>query len=328
MRHGGDLAAAEEKFGRPADGWLDLSTGINPHAYPLPPLPFDCLARLPERAQLDALLNAARAAYGWGETVPVVAGPGSQAMIQLLPYLRVRGSVMVIGPTYSEHAYLWARAGHQVREGRSLAQAEDADVVVIVNPNNPSGRVAAPGALMRLAAVLARREGLLVVDEAFADVTPEMALGARVGPPGLIVLRSFGKFFGLAGVRLGFAAGDAEMVSELAGELGPWPVSGPALAAGLAALPDEAWIATMRLRLSVDSMRLDRVLSNAGLTVTGGSDLFRTVRHARAGEIHESLARSGIWCRSFDERPEQLRFGVPGDDAGFDRLAAALKAAL
>lgn len=328
MRHGGDLAAAEAAFGRPPQGWLDLSTGINPHSYPLPPFAPSALTRLPESSEVEELLAIARSAYGWPAETAAVAGPGAQAMIQLLPYLRVRGSVAVLGRTYSEHAYLWARAGHKVREARSLAQAEEADAAIVVNPNNLNGRSSGPDALMKLATNLGKRGGLLVVDETFADVTPETALAERVGPDGLVVLRSFGKFFGLPGLRLGFAAGDRELMQELAGELGPWPVSGPALAAGKLALADEAWIATMRLRLTVDGMRLDRALSTAGFAVVGGCDLFRTVRHDRAPEIHDSLARQGIWCRSFEERPSQLRFGLPGDDAGFERLESALKTAL
>jgi cobalamin biosynthetic protein CobC len=327
MRHGGDLAAAEAAFGRPRGGWLDLSTGINPHAYPLPPFPQDSLTRLPEREHIEDLLKVARTAYGWRPGTPVVAGPGSQAFIQLLPYLRVRGSVAVVGKTYAEHAYVWARAGHRVRFG-TLEQAQDADVVIVVNPDNPTGRVTSPEVLQTLAATLAERGGLLVVDEAFADVAPEAALRAALGSKGVVVLRSFGKFFGLAGLRLGFAAGDEEMISELAGELGPWPVSGPALAAGRVALADEVWIATMRLQLSVDVLRLDSALANAGFVRIRGCDLFRTARHERASEIHKSLARSGVWCRAFEGRGDLLRFGLPGDDEAFARLENALKSAL
>lgn len=328
MRHGGDLAAAEAAFGQPRHGWLDLSTGVNPHAYPLPPFPPEALTRLPDPADVAELCGIARAAYGWQPGTPVVAGPGAQAMIQLLPYLRVRGPVLIIGRTYAEHAYVWARAGHQVREAWSLSHADSAQVVVVVNPDNPTGRTTEPDILARLAEDLAKRDGLLVVDESFADVSPELAMGGRVIPRGMVVLRSFGKFYGLAGLRLGFAAGDEEMVTELAGELGPWPVSGPALAAGKLALADEAWAATTRLRLTVDAMRLDRILTSAGFNQVRGCDLFRTARHTRAADVHRRLARDGVWCRVFDDRPDQLRFGLPGDDEGFARLEAALKSAV
>ena len=328
MRHGGDLAAAEAVFGQPRKGWLDLSTGVNPQPYALPSFPVDALARLPEAADVDDLLTIARTAYDWPMETPVVAGPGAQSMIQLLPYLRVRGSVLVIGRTYAEHAYVWARAGHQVREAWSLAHADEADVVIVVNPDNPTGRTTDPDVLAKLAESLAARDGLLVVDESFADVSPETAIAERLPAKGMVVLRSFGKFYGLAGLRLGFAAGDAEMVSELAGELGPWPVSGPALFAGRTALSDVAWAATTRLQLTVDALRLDRVLTGAGFQNVRGCDLFRTVRHPRAGEIHRSLAREGVWCRNFEDRADQLRFGLPPDDDGFARLENALKTAL
>jgi cobalamin biosynthetic protein CobC len=324
MRHGGDLAAAEAAFGRPREGWLDLSTGVNPHAYPVPPFAPERLTRLPEKPEIDDLLAVARAAYGWNADIPVAAGPGAQSMIQLLPYLRVRGEVAVLGRTYGEHAYVWARAGHVVREARTLQKAEEAQVVVVVNPDNPTGRAVPPDELAALAETLAARDGLLVVDEAFADVTPEIALGHRVKSRGMVVLRSFGKFYGLAGLRLGFAAGDEEMVTELAAELGPWPVSGPAIAAGRAALADGGWAAGMRVRLVAHSMRLDAALARGGFTGLRGCGLFRTGRHERAGAVHRSLAEAGIWCRAFDNRPNQLRFGIPGDDAAFERLESAL----
>lgn len=328
MRHGGELAAAEAAFGRPRNGWLDLSTGVNPRAYPLKPFSAEALTRLPDPAHVEDLHAIARKAYGWREDLPVVAGAGAQAMIQLLPYLRVRGHVTVIGRTYAEHSYVWARAGHQVKEAWSLSNIEDAQVVVVVNPDNPTGRTVEPDDLVQIAEDLARRDGLLVVDESFADVSLESALAELVAPTGMVVLRSFGKFYGLPGLRLGFAAGDQEMVSELAGELGPWPVSGPALEAARVALKDESWAATTRLELTIDAMRLDRILTEAGFQQARGCDLFRTVRHPQAAEIHAQLAREGIWCRSFEDRPDQLRFGLPGDNEGFARLENALKAAL
>lgn len=328
MRHGGDLAAAEAAFGQPRHGWLDLSTGVNPHPYPLKPFPPATLSRLPDPEDLKDLLDVARRAYGWSKETPVAAGPGAQSMIQLLPYLRVRGPVLVIGRTYGEHAYSWARAGHQVKEAWSLVHAADANVVVVVNPDNPTGRTFEPDDLLKLAEELAGRGGLLVVDESFADVSQETSLAGRVAPAGMVVLRSFGKFYGLPGLRLGFAAGDEEMISELAGELGPWPVSGPALFAGRTALADDGWAAEMRLQLAVDALRLESLLQAAGFDQIRGCDLFRLVRHPRASQIHRKLARAGVWTRAFDERPDQLRFGLPGGDEGFARLDRALQRAL
>lgn len=329
MRHGGDLTAAEAEFGKPAGPWLDLSTGINPYAYPVPTFSETCLTRLPQSGDLEALLAAARTAYGWAADLPVAAGPGAQAMIQLLPYLRYRRTVAVLSPTYDEHAYLWERAGHEVRdiESPDAAETDGVDVVVVVNPNNPTGRIVPTERLAALEAELVAREGLLVIDESFADVTPDAAYGDRLKGRGTVVLRSFGKFFGLPGLRLGFVAGDAEMVSEIAGELGPWPVSGPAIETGLAALADRAWISSMQLRLSIEAERLDELLTQFGFTVIGGTDLFRTARHPGAGSFHQALARAGVWTRRFEEQDDQLRFGLPAGDEGFERLARALKAA-
>ncbi|MFD1701883.1 threonine-phosphate decarboxylase CobD [Methylopila henanensis] len=328
MRHGGDLANAEAEYGRPAKGWLDLSTGVNPYPYPLAAFSETSLTRLPQKADVEELLVTARQAYGWAQDVPVVAGPGSQSMIQLLPYLRYRKKVAVIGPTYAEHAYVWARAGHEVREVRAARDVGEADVVVVVNPNNPTGRLSSPKGLARLASELAPREGLLVIDEAFADVAPDIAYGGRLNGSGVVVLRSFGKFFGLPGIRLGFAAGDEEMISEIAAELGPWPVSGPAIEAGRAALADMAWISSMRLRLSVEALKLDEALTDAGFAIIGGTDLFRTARHDRASEIHAALARQGVWTRAFEEHADQIRVGLPGGEEAFARLTAALREAV
>lgn len=328
MRHGGDLAAAEAAYGQPRQGWLDLSTGVNPHAYPVKPFPPEALQRLPDPADLAALIAVARRAYGWKAEVPVAAGPGAQAMIQLLPYLRVRGSVLVVGRTYAEHAYSWARAGHKVKEAWSLSAAADSDVVIVVNPDNPTGRSFEPDVLSGLAVTLSRRGGLLVIDESFGDVSTETTLAGKVAAHGMVVLRSFGKFYGLPGLRLGFAAGDQEMITELAAELGPWPVSGPAIFAGRAALADDGWAAEMRMQLALDALRLESVLQDAGFGQVRGCDLFRMVRHPRAAEIHRNLAREGIWTRAFEERPDHLRFGLPGGGDGFARLESALKSAL
>lgn len=329
MRHGGDLTAAEAEFGRPAAPWLDLSTGVNPYSYPVPSFSETCLTRLPQTGDLAALLSAARAAYGWAADLPVTAGPGAQAMIQLLPYLRYRRTVAVLSPTYGEHAYLWERAGHEVRDVESLdaAEIDGADVVVAVNPNSLAGRIVPAERLAELEAELVAREGLLVIDESYADVAPDAAYGDRLKTRGTVVLRSFGKFFGLPGLRLGFVAGDAEMVGEIAGELGPWPVSGPAIETGLAALADHAWISSMRLRLSIEVSRLDELLARSGFTGIDGTDLFRTAHHPGAGSFHQALARAGVWTRRFEEQDDMLRFGLPAGDDGFARLAAALRAA-
>jgi cobalamin biosynthetic protein CobC len=314
MVHGGDLGEASRRFPDAPRPWIDLSTGINPVPYPVPELPESAWTRLPGRAAEEALLEAAAARYGVPSKAMIVAAPGTQALIQLLPRLVPRSRIAIVGPTYQEHQACWSRAGHEVRLVPSL---EDSDVVVVVNPNNPTGRLVAP-------ADLARVKGLLVVDEAFIDFLPrEMSLAGDL-PERAVVLRSFGKTYGLAGVRLGFAIAQREMANRIRAELGPWAVPGPALEIGRRALNDGAWLSAARERLVADSARLDGLLRKAGFEIAGGTLLFRLARHPSAAIFVQRLGQQGIHVRSFPAVPDQLRFGLPGNDEAFRRLAAAL----
>ncbi|MDB5411554.1 MAG: cobC, partial [Rhodospirillales bacterium] len=216
--HGGDLAAAEARFGR--RDFLDLSTGINPVPYPVGVVPEACWFRLPGS---DATLRRAAAAhYGVRDIECIVSAAGSQALIQLLPRLLPAGSVSVIGPTYGELSRCWRDAGRPVTVIAGIdAVPPDGRIVVLANPNNPDGRVIAPDRLLALAETLARRGGMLIVDEAFADCDPSASVSPAAGAPGLLVLRSFGKFFGLAGVRLGFALAQPGLAEDFRSALGP-----------------------------------------------------------------------------------------------------------
>ena len=294
--------------------WIDLSTGINPVPYPVPALPDTAWTRLPSHADEAALLAAAAARYGARDPATIVAAPGTQALIQLLPRLVPRSTVAIVGPTYEEHEACWSRHGHEVRVVPSL---ENADVVIAVNPNNPTGRLFPP---TDLAAV----KGMLVVDESFIDFLPrEMSLAGDL-PPRAVVLRSFGKSYGLAGVRLGFAIASPDIAAQLRAELGPWAVSGPALEIGRVALNDGAWLRTARDRVVADSARLDDFLREAGFEILGGTVLFRLARHAAASTFVHRLAREGIHVRPFGYAPDRIRFGLPADDEAFRRLAKAL----
>lgn len=317
--HGGDLAAAERRWGRPAQGWLDLSTGINPWPYPLPALPAEAWTRLPG-AEGEAALRAAAADRFGCRPDQVLAAPGTSVLIQALPRLRPPGRVAILSPTYGEHAQAWRTAGHAVTEPATLAQAAGADVVVAVNPNNPDGRTLSPAALLAAADALPSG-GLLVVDEAFGDVVPALSVAGALRP-GLVVLRSFGKFYGLAGLRLGFALAEPDFLARLAAQFGPWPVSGPALEVGAAALADGAWARAMGERLADQAARLDAMLAEGGLTVLGGASLFRLAHGA--DDLYDRLGRAGILTRAFAGRAGLLRFGLPGDEAGLARLRAAL----
>ena len=202
---------------------------------------------------------------------------------------------------------------------------ESAVHAVVVNPNNPDGRVTDRAALTRMAAQLKARGGWLVVDEAFADVDPAISAVALCPDWPVVILRSFGKFYGLAGLRLGFAIAAPDTIGRISAALGPWPCSGPALLIGRAALGDQPWADHTRGKLEQQARKLDQILINAGFTIAGGTPLFRLARHPHAPKLHAALARRHIWCRSFDWADDLLRFGLPPDDAGLDRLAAALE---
>jgi cobalamin biosynthetic protein CobC len=323
--HGGSLTRAQQLFPHAPQPWLDLSTGINPHPYPLAPLTASAFTRLPEDSQMEQLLQAAARAYRVRSPRNIVAAPGTQILLPLVAELVSPGSAAILSPTYAEHARTAALAGHKVSEVQSIADLRDADYGILVNPNNPDGRVASLETLRNLASELRARSGLLMVDEAFMDVAPA---GLSLAPeaPGLraMVLRSFGKFYGLAGIRLGFAIGPEDLVDVIRAKLGPWAVSGPALESGIAALSDIDWQQGMRLQLEEEAARLDAALQEVGLDVTGGTSLYRYVRSKRAKTLFNVLGNSGIWVRKFDFDPEALRFGLPGNQAELDRLRRAL----
>lgn len=307
--------------------WLDLSTGISPHAYPFTQLTADAWTRLPGRQVMDDLLSVARLAYGVPEGADTVAAPGTQALIQWMPRLMPEGAVAIVSPTYSEHALAFTNVGREViASSRDDPLPPQARHLVLVSPNNPDGHVWPLARIEALAGEVAARGGWMVVDEAFVDTVPEASVARLCATHPLIVLRSFGKFHGLAGLRLGFLIARPALAALFGQALGPWCVSGPALAVGREALADEAWTRAMRRRLAREAAAVDAVLTGASLEIMGGTSLFRLVRHPAAGVIYEQLAAARIWVRRFDHDPLHLRFGLPPDADGRERLARALAA--
>ncbi|MBE9638650.1 threonine-phosphate decarboxylase CobD [Salipiger mangrovisoli] len=308
--HGGNLDAAMTVFGGTRADWLDLSTGINPEPYPVLPVPAEAWTALPKRSDMERLIAAARSAYD--TPARIVPMNGAQGAIQSVPALRSPGRAVVLAPTYNEHAAALRHFGWDVAEAATLSALEGADLAVVVNPNNPDGRRSPPEAL----GALALRVGHLVVDESFADPEPELSIAARLGTalPNVVVLRSFGKFYGLAGLRLGFALAHGPLAERLAELAGPWPVSGPAIEIASAALADDAWRAETMQRLTGDAARLDALARGAGWQVVGGSPLFRTYAcdHARAAQ--EGLATRRIWSRIFPYSDSWIRLGLPPSD--------------
>ncbi|MCO4052788.1 MAG: threonine-phosphate decarboxylase [Bosea sp.] len=326
MLHGGDLTGAMAQFGGGRGGWLDLSTGINPHPYPLPDIAPHFWQTLPTQGDLDALLKAAREAYRVPDKASLVAAPGTQALIQWMARLAPVGSTAVLGPTYNEHARAFRDAGRAITEISDLGDWRGQTNLIVVNPNNPDGRLLPQSALADLATEAARRSGWLLIDESFVDVMPDATAAELCVEQPVVILRSFGKFYGLAGVRLGCVIASDEIASGFAVALGPWSVAGPALAIGETALQDQAWADAMRARLMQEAGQLDAVLVNAGFEMIGGTVLYRLVRHLEAAAVHAHLAHHHIWVRKFDWDSGLLRFGLPGSEASLARLERALLA--
>lgn len=308
--HGGNLDAAMARFGGAPADWLDLSTGINPNPYPVPQITPEAWAVLPRKSAMASLIEAARSAYG--TPAGIVPMNGAQGAIQAVPWLRAPGRAAVISPTYNEHAGALCSGGWQVSAVSSAQKAHGADVAVVVNPNNPDGRRMMPEALVALAGQV----GLLVVDESFADPEPDLSLAPRLGEalPNVVVLRSFGKFYGLAGLRLGFALAHGPLAARFGELAGPWPVSGPAIEIARTALADRDWQAATCRLLTQGAARLDGLAEAAGWQLIGGSPLFRTYATPDAQAAQDGLAQEHIWTRIFPYSTQWLRIGLPPEN--------------
>ncbi len=316
--HGGDIDAAIARYGGLSIDWIDLSTGINRVPYPIPPLPTDVWTGLPTKAVHARLLQVASAAYA--SNAPMLAVAGAQAAIQMIPRLGRPGRAKVLSPTYNEHAASFRAAGWSVEEVGHLEALQGADIAVLVNPNNPDGRIHEPDALMRLAG----KVGRLVVDESFVDPVPELSVAPLAGQAGLLVLRSFGKFYGLAGLRLGFVLGASGDIGALAEMSGPWPVAGPAIAIATSALADQDWARASAMRLQCEIGKIDALAVQAGWQVVGGCALFRLYETPDARAARDKLASSRIWTRIFPNSKHWVRLGLPGTPTEWNRLASAL----
>ena len=306
--HGGGIDAAAARYGGRRADWLDLSTGINPQPYPLPALPAEAWTALPDRAAQEALETAARTFWQVPEGAGILAVPGASAAIARIPALAPAAAVRIPGPTYNEHAASFAGAGWQVVEAGSTEAA------VHVHPNNPDGR---------LWSEVEVQAPLSIIDESFCDITPDATLMAQAAIPGRLILKSFGKFSGLAGLRLGFVIGDPILIAQLQQMLGPWPVSGPALRIGAASLRDGDWAEATRSRLTAEAARLDQLMTTQGAEIAGGTALFRLYEVDDAQAWQDRLARHHIWTRIFPYNPRWLRLGLPAPE-GWARLERAL----
>jgi cobalamin biosynthesis protein CobC len=306
--HGGGLDAAMAQYGGSRSDWIDLSTGINPAPYPVSGLKPHDWTTLPDQAAHDALIKAAREFWPIPDGADILPAPGASSLIARIPLLAPTDRVRIQTPTYNEHAAAFDAQGWEISE------TEPANARVLVHPNNPDGR------LWRATDITAP---LTIIDESFCDIAPDATLIQHAAKPGVVVLKSFGKFWGLAGLRLGFAIAAPELITRLSTSLGPWPASGPALRIGAKALQDAQWATQTRTRLALDRSRLDRLMTAHGAVQVGGTDLFRLYTVDNATRWQEHLAKHHIWTRIFPWSETHLRLGLPTDH-GWDQLEIAL----
>lgn len=306
--HGGGLDAAMAQYGGVRSDWIDLSTGINPVPYPVLGLVPHDWTMLPDQAAHKALIKAARSFWSVPDDAAILPAPGASALIARLPLLAPAGRVHIQAPTYNEHAASFDAQGWKITE------TESATARVLVHPNNPDGRLWSGSDITA---------PLTIIDESFCDITPDATLIQYAAKPGVVVLKSFGKFWGLAGMRLGFAIAASELIAKLSTSLGPWPVSGPALRIGATALQDSPWARQTRARLAHDRTRLDTLMITHGATLVGGTDLFRLYTVDNAQQWQARLAKRHIWTRIFPWSDTHLRLGLPTVQ-GWDQLEAAL----
>ena len=322
--HGGALDGMRAAYPQACAPWIDLSTGINPWPYPETSVSEAALTHLPTRAMYETCQqNMAKAINA--DPDALLLAPGSELLIRLLPDVIGLRRVAILSPTYGDHAAVWRRAGAEVIETNNpLNLADHVDAVVVTHPNNPDGRLFDIEALEAARSVLAAHGGWLIMDEAYADLTPAQSFAFRGGSDGLIILRSFGKFFGLAGLRLGALIAPRTVRTTMADRLGVWPVSGAALEIGARAYADALWQSQTRTTLTDASARLDAILRKAGLNPVSSATLFRYVEIADAHSVFERLARNGVYVRRFDWSTTHLRIGLPATQDAEHRLAAAL----
>jgi len=295
--HGGGLDAAMARWGGQRKDWVDLSTGINPHPYPIGQIPNHSWTALPDEAAFKRLENAARRFWKIPPQVDILAAPGASALIAQMPSAFSGQSVHIPSPTYNEHKAAFDEAGWNAND--------DADALVVVHPNNPDG-------LLWEASSLSAKQ--IIIDESFCDVAPDQSLIDLSRREGVIVLKSFGKFWGLAGLRLGFAIGDPNNIGKLRAKLGPWQISGPALEIGATALEDFNWANQTRAVLSQSANRLDALMQHAGVIPCGGTSLFRLYETEDAAAWQNKLAEQHIWTRIFPYSKTWLRLGLPPSD--------------
>ncbi len=333
-KHGGDLAYWQRKVGNDALNWLDLSSACNREPWPVPEVSTALWMALPDQTEL--LEQAER----YFARRPNAIGAGSQHIIESLPpLLRESGcltnqTVFVPRIGYQEHAFAWRKWGYDIVYYDALEEllTQHWAVAVVIQPNNPTGELASASILSQLVAHAEQQGASLVVDEAFIDATPEWSVlnhqQTKDLSESLFVMRSVGKFFGLAGARVGFVFCASKWQVALNNLLGPWPVATPSLHLVSLALADTAWQSHALQNLTVrQAAFVERVMPKLN-TVFDSQDSVRNAlfttwfldSQAYAEHVFTMLHQVGVHTRLGDG---WIRVALPALDE-MDALNRAL----
>ena len=313
--HGGQLLTVAQQYNRPLEQWLDLSTGIAPFSYPINDIPAKYWQDLPQVN--DELIAAAKCYYQTEHCLPC---HGSQAVIERLPKFWLEKypqaqTVYLPKVGYKEHQKAWLQAGFSATfyQDDLPKEIENNSVIVVINPNNPSGKLFNKEELLQCYQRVQLANGLMIVDEAFMDVVePNQSLTPHIEDDHLIILRSFGKFFGLAGLRIGFVCASERWLKVMSASFGPWHVNGPAQYVALQALQDNHWQAQQRHKLQQQMIKLRQLLQKQLSADLVGCLLFVTAYVNNAEQVYSKLCQQGVYVRLTDEK-HSLRFGIATD---------------
>ena len=338
--HGGDVETASKYFSIAKENWLDLSTGMNPLSYPVCELPQAIFEELPYVSA--EFCSAVTKYYGMPNWLAV---NGSQSVIQSLPsVLNEKQLFPILLPDfgYKEHQKHWQKTNElafysSLNEKKAISSIHEAlgrnnqQHVLVINPNNPTAAMISAEQLLAIAERLA--DGAhLVVDEAFMDFSPECSLLKHEIPENVVVMRSFGKFFGLAGLRLGFVfSSNKEILHSIDERLGLWQVNNPAQFIANKALADEKWIKDRQAKIVIMKQAMHKLfqpvlgepinLKTASLFLTYQADAQNVLT------VYKMLAESAVLSRVVLEGGQALlRIGLLdiNNSAGSAQLKAAL----
>ena len=323
-KHGGDLSDAV-RVNRKIKKWIDLSTGINPNAYNDFNIDKTVYSHLPSGNQLAELMSIARGYYNLNQEIKICAYQGAQGVINILPNIvnkNIHDTIQILTPTYTEHYRVWNDHGFKIRLVTNIENELDPSIpFVLVNPNNPDGKLFQPKYLEELWERIRKAGGFLILDESFMDGTPDMSFRFDNCRDNVIVIRSFGKFFGLPGLRLGFVYGDNHYINKVSSLVGPWPISSSSLLIARKAMLDTVWISATITDLKMKSTALSNFLHDQKLKTVGDCYFFKTIELDNASQMHKALANHGIWTRIFNYNQKWLRMGLTKNKFEFEYLA-------